>query len=303
MVLTNELKIQIAQAIKVDYDLKGAKAKNYSQSRHAKFLKITPSVHSRLLNGDIERVLSEDNWLRIGSKLGVDLTGQNWRLAKTVTFSTINAQLDHCKSEGIARFFSDLVGLGKTTAAMHFTQRNVNAVYVNCKKYQTRQPLIRAIAEEFGFESKGNFIAVRENLINQIRVLDTPIVTLDDAGYLRDDALLEVIAMWDDLEHLCGWYFIGEPAFKDRIDKMILKDKLGWEAWFSRFGDRVLQITDELNGEGEVATMRRVQATQILKANYPDANAETVKELLASSKCSLRALRNDISKHKRGLPL
>lgn len=302
MVLNNELKRKISKAIVNDFALKQTLDAKYSQSRHATYLGLNNSVHSRALKGEIDGIIAEDGWIRIGIKLGVDLSGQDWKTAPTATFTTINAQLEYCQGTGIARFFCDDIGIGKTHAAKEYVRKTVNAVYVNCKLFQTRQPLVRAIAKEFGFQDKGRFVEVREDLINNIRALKNPIIVIDDAGYLKDEALLEIIALWDELVYSCGFYMIGEPAFKIRLEKMIVKSKLGWEAWFSRYGERIMSVTEELDGEGEIALMKRYQAQQILKANCPALDKKASEELLIDSKCNLRTLREDILKIKTQKP-
>lgn len=298
MVLTEDLKAKITAAIQNDYQNKKAKDSRYSQTRHAKSLFINASAHSRIISGDTNSVLSEDNWLRIGRELDVDITGQDWKLATTETFEVLTAQLAYCQENSIARFFCDDIGFGKTTAAKYHKRNSINTVVINCKKYNTRQPLVRAIAQQYGFESKGRLIEVRENLINNLHTLARPLVILDDAGYLKDEALLEAIALWDELEHACGWYFIGEPAFRDRLEKNITKGKLGWEAWFNRNGERIMSVRDHTNNEGDKALLKREQAEMILKLNLPGKTKKVYNELLQQSKCNLRTLRDDINKYK-----
>lgn len=298
MQLTQTLKHQIGQAIKADYERKAKLDNSYTQTRHAGILEISPSIHSRILKGDYEGVLSEAGWIRIGKELLFDLSGQNWQLASTVTFATVFAQMEHCQERSVARVFCDLIGIGKTTSAKYYAKQSVNVAYVNCKQYRSAQQLIRAIARKFGFEYRGKFIDVRTNLINNIMTLHKPLIALDDAGYLEDKALLEAIGMWDELEQLCGWYYIGEPAFQKRIETMILKSKLGWEAWLDRGAGRILSVTGEMESEGEVAMMKRYQAELIIGSNFPKATKTQIKDLLTESKCNLRTLRDDINKLK-----
>lgn len=298
MQLTQQLKLKISQAILRDFEKKSHQDKAYNQVRHANYLKLHPSIHSRVLRGETEKVIGEEQWLRIGKKLRIDLTGQDWKTARTATYNTITPILEHCKTKSISRVFCDLIDIGKTHASKDFVANNVNAVYVNCKLYQQRQPLVRAIAAEFGFDSSGRLVDVRENLITNLMTLNNPIVVLDDAGYLKDEALHEMIALWDELEGMCAWFIIGEPAFRIRLEKMIHKNKLGWEAWFSRNGQRILSVFQDDSSEAEIAMMKRAQAEQIITANYPNANKVTVKQLLNDSCLNLRALRDDINKHK-----
>lgn len=298
MKITPHLKQSIAAGLKADYDLKANQDKSFTQSRHATILGLNPSVHSRIMKGDVEGVLGEAQWIRIGKDLGFDLTGQKWQLAATATYSTMMPYMEHCKNKSVMRVFCDLIGIGKTTAAKQFWRKNANVAYVNCKQYRSCQTLIRAIARSFGFEDRGRFHDVRDNLVNNIMALHQPLIILDDAGYLEDKALLEAIGMWDELEQLCGWFYIGEPAFQKRIENMILKNKLGWEAWLDRGAGRILSVTGDMDNEAQVAMMKRSQANQIIALNYPEAKKAVIDTLCAESKCNLRTLRDDINKLK-----
>ena len=305
MVVTTQLKQKIVDVICSDFAHKQRLDDAYTQKRYAAYLGIDSGRMSRMLGGEIEMVLSPENWVRIATKLNIDLSGQDWKTAQTSVYKTISLQLEYCQEHGVSRLFADLIGVGKTHTALEYVKRTVNVAYVNCKKYQTRQTFMRELAKAFGFDHTGRFIDVRENLINQIRTLNKPLIIIDDMGYLKDEAILEVIALWDELVYSCGIYQIGEPSLIKRLSRMMTKHKLGWEAWFSRNAERILSVMGDISatGEmttdsGEIALMKRTQAKQILELNYPGLNKKERNELLNESSSNLRTLREDIRKHK-----
>ncbi len=300
MLVTDKLRKEIAQQLHDDYSHKRGLDDTYTRTRHATYLGLNDSIHNRIIKGETEHVLKDEKWIAIARKLDVDLSGQGWKLAKTTTYNTITPQLEHCQKKGVGRVFSDAIGIGKTTACKHYMKYHPNVSFVNCKKARAPKQLMLAISEAFGFSLKKHDLATaRESLVAQISIMDKPLIILDDAGYLSNSALLEVISLWDDLDQMCGWYMIGEPAFKERFLRQIELSKLGWEAWFSRFGERIMNVTEGMSDQ-DIAMLKRKQCEQIFKANFPSGyNDKNVQhEIMTKSNLSLRTLREDIIKYK-----
>ena len=74
-----------------------------SDSRFAVTLGISASQYSRLRNGERERVIGDDQWIRIGRKLDVGFGAQNWKAARTPAYSYIETQLARCQQNSISR--------------------------------------------------------------------------------------------------------------------------------------------------------------------------------------------------------
>lgn len=85
MLITQTIKTDVLDSIMTDFARKtGPKGGQLTKVRHANYLGINPSVYSRLMNGETERLLSEAEWIRIGMELGTDLTGMEWKTALTL---------------------------------------------------------------------------------------------------------------------------------------------------------------------------------------------------------------------------
>lgn len=297
MVLTTQLKHEILEAIHEDFNRKAAKDSRQSKVRHAHSLGINPSVYSRLLNGETDRLLSEGEWVRVGMELNVNMKGLDWKPAKTPTFSVINAQLAYCKDNGLSAIFCDDKGIGKTFAAVYFSLQSPNVAYVDCSRGHTKRELIRAVARKFGFEYKGKLAEVKANLIDNILTLDKPLLILDEAGDLSYEAWLEIKSLWNALEFMCGFYMMGANGLKAKIDRQIVNRKVGYEEIFDRFGDRYQFVTKNM-GEAEKAAFNRHQASAILRANLPGLNAKQETNILNACGLNLRRLPIEIIKVK-----
>lgn len=300
MQLTETNKAKILDAIKADYARKQSRDGSISQSRHANFLAINPSVYSRMMKGDVDRVLGENDWIRIGMELMVDMDGLNWQWATTSTMSVIYTQLEYCKEQSLSAIFCDDKGIGKTAAARLFARDFPNVAYVDCSQCKTKRELIRMIARKFGFDYRGKLSEIRANLVNNILTLDHPIIILDESGDLCYEADLEIKSLWNALEYVCAFYSMGANGLKTKIDRMIYNQKVGYEELFDRFGDRYQNVTRDLS-EANKALFSRFQAESILKANLPGISAKQTKDILNACNLNLRRLRIEIIKFKTGV--
>ncbi len=297
MVLTDTQKKEILQSITDDFTRKRAKDSVHTKVRHANALGINPSVYSRMMNGEINRVLSDGEWVRIALELNIDLNGLNWQNADTATLSLITTQLQYCKTHKISAIFCDDKGIGKSHAAKMFKLQEANVCYVDCSLNHTKRGLIRAIAKGFGFDYQGKLGEVKASLINNILTLDNPLIILDEAGDLSYEAWLEIKSLWNSLESMCGFYMMGANGLKVKIDRQIQNYKVGYEEIFDRFGDRYQQITKELT-EAEKTAFKRHQAETILRANLPKISKTKEKEILNACNLNLRRLKIEITKYK-----
>lgn len=296
MLLTEQLKSQILEAVIDDFDRKKSKDSRQNKVRHAHHLGINPSIYSRLMNGETDRILSEGEWLRIGMELNVNLNGLDWKLAKTATTSTIWAQLDYCRKNSLSAIFCDDKGIGKSYTGRQFELVYPNVAFVDCSKNYTRGDLLRAIARRFGFDYRGKLSEVKANIINNVLTLDKPLLILDEAGDLSYSAFLEIKSLWNSMEYMCGFYMMGANGLKAKIDRQIRNYKVGYEEIFDRFGDRYQYMTKDL-GQSEKAAFKRHQAQTILRTQLPKLSAKSEKEILNNSGLNLRRLQIEIVKY------
>lgn len=299
MQITQQHKEMIVKAIEADLKMRQHSDSGYKNANHAQYLKIHPASYSRIIKGDTEKVLSELEWVRIGKKLFVDLSENGWKTAKTAVFSFVTAQLALCQQDSLSAINCDLVGIGKTHAAEIFAGKHQNVVYIKCRQGITRADLMREMAQSMGLESGDQVRRIRERVELELLRVQDPIVVLDDAGYMNDNCWMEVKGLYDVTEGGCGWYIIGDTSLQKKINKMLAKDKVGWEALFDRFNRKYQAITDQYASEAEIAVMRRESAQQILQLNMPGIDTDTRKEIMNRAGLSLRVLRKEISKYKR----
>lgn len=285
--VTNELKIKIVAA------MKERRANFPSDAKFSVFLGVKPAQFSRVINGELDRVLSDANWISIARKLDVNMNETNRLvIAQTEVYKFITAQLNAIQTSSLSSMFCDLAGIGKTVAARDYARKNMNVVYVDCSQVKSRQKLVRFIAKEFGVNFTGRYADVYEDLVYYVRTISTPLIILDEAGDLDYSAVLELKALWNATEGACAWYMIGADGFKAKFESNLARKKIGYAELFRRFGNRYQKITPD--GREEMKSFDMQQIAQVAKAN----GITDVQKIYAKTGGSLTRLAIEITKIK-----
>ena len=263
MEITSSIKKRIVAAME-------ANRVNYpSDSKHAQSLGISSAVYSQLRKGATERVLSEANWISMARRLGVELRpGMEWKAAKTATFKYIWAQLTACQNGSLSAIMCDMLNIGKTFTAREYVKVHKNAVYVDCGQVKTKTQLVKQVAKEFGVSCRGQYRDVYEDLVYYLKTVDSPLIILDEAGDLKNEAYLELKALWNATERHCAWYMMGADGLKARIERSVDLKMVGYTELLSRFGDRFCKVTPDDGRERWAFLME--QARVVAEANAPE---------------------------------
>lgn len=287
------MKITSQQKKRVVSELRN-RQKNYeSQSQMAKAFGISPAQATRILKGEINRVLSDESFLRLASELGLDLRGYEWKTAKTPVFNKIYSQLQACQNEGISATLVDDAGVGKTYTAKQYVKENANAVYIDCSQVKTKLRFIKEIARKFGLSAKGRYADIYKDLVFYLNTSVAPLIILDEAGDLKRDAFLELKALWNATEGLTGYYMMGADGLRAVIERNIDLRRIGYTEIFRRFGERFQQVTPI--GKENLEQFKRTQLSLVAKAN----GMTNIQELYAKTGGSLTRLNIEFRKLKR----
>ena len=243
-----------------------------SDAKFAVSLGINNAQYSRIKNGELERVLSDANWISIARKLEVNISDTpEWKTAETPVFKFITKQLEICQNGRLCSMLCDLSDIGKTYTARYYAKTHKNAVYIDCSQVKYKQNLIRQIAKSFGVGNTGRYTDVYEDLVFYLKTLPTPLVILDEAGDLSYEAFLEIKALQNATDKICAFYMMGADGLKEKIRRSIDNKKVGYAEIFSRFGKKYGIVIPE-SGE-EKLKMLKVTAIMIIRANAPDVDA------------------------------
>jgi len=206
---------------------------------------IHPVSYEKLKSGLIENALRDSEWVSLARELGVSLGERKWNMARTDVFNIIEEEVIFCQKYSKARICADACGIGKTFSAKYLSRTLKNCFYVDASQAKTRQQFIRIIAKTVGLDHLGNYNKVIADLKYYINILPKPIIIIDEAGDLDYSAFLDLKELWNATEGMCGWYLMGADGLKAKIDKGILKQKVGYREIFSRFSDRFTQTVPQ----------------------------------------------------------
>mgnify|MGYP003087876672 CR=1 FL=1 len=263
MELTNEVKSKIIEGIKADRP-------NYkSNAKHAIALGISTPVYSSLMKGKTDKQLSEASWYSVARRLGVNLRPeQEWHAVVTATYEYITNQLLICQEQSVAGIICDIPNIGKTFTAKLYAKTHPHVAYIDCSQCKTKRHFIKTIAREIGISTNGTYQDMYTALVEAIKVLDNPLVILDEAGDLQNEAFVELKALFNATEHACGWFLLGADGLKARIKRSIEFQKIGWSEILSRYGERSNRVTPDNEKERQIFILE--QAMQVASVNAPE---------------------------------
>lgn len=214
-----------------------------SDATFAKQYGISSSVFSRMRNGEIDRILSEAQWLNIGRRLDVTMQNRKWNVARTDVFDMIEEDIVFCKEYSKARIFFDDCGIGKSFTAKYLSRNLKNCFYIDLSQSKTRADFIRKIASVLGVDANGKLSNVLAGIKYYLTTLPQPVVILDEIGDIEYKAFLEIKALWNATENVCGWYMMGAKENKDKMQRAMFNKKVGYREIFSRFSEKFGKIT------------------------------------------------------------
>ena len=288
--VSTEFKLRIVGAIQDN-------AFKYKSNRaQAVSLDLNPAQMSRILRHDLDRVLSDEKWLKIARKYNVSQNPNElkWQTAKTEVYKFIYAQLELCQDMGVSGIFCDVADIGKSYTAKDYVSTHRNAIYVDCSQSKSRTAFLKAIAKEFGIDHIGRLSEIRKDLIQYMKAMTKPLIILDEAGDLDYPAFLEIKALWNATEYTCGWYMMGADGLKQKIDRNRNLQKVGFTEIFSRLGNRYQRVTPL--EEKERKKFLAKQAVIVAKANDSLLPAS---QIAGKSLGSLRRVRIEVIKENQ----
>lgn len=260
---TNEFKQKVLEAL-----MSAREHFDGSDARFAKQYGLSTSVFSALKNGRTDRQLSEAQWLNLGRRLDVSTQNRKWNIARTEVFDVIEEEVLFCKEYSKSRIFIDDCGIGKTFTARYLSRNLDNCFYVDASQAKTKQKFVRLLAATLGVEGNGTMADVLDGIKYYLATLPKPVVIIDEAGDMDYNAFLEIKALWNATENVCGWYMIGAEGLAAKIERGIANKKVGFREIFSRFSEKFSRITP-VDRTDRMEFYKRL-ISDVLTANTPD---------------------------------
>jgi hypothetical protein len=229
---------------------------------------INSSIFSRLKNGEIEGILKDTQFIRLGRELSINLTERKWNTARTQVFNVIEEEIEFCQTFSKARICVDECDIGKTYAAKYLSRVRKNCFYLDASESKSRQLFIRTMAKRIGVDHNGKFCDVKADLKFYLKQLPNPIIIIDEAGDLEYTAFLELKELWNATEGFCGWYLIGADGLRQKFTKGIRNKKVGYREILRRFSGNYTTISP-IDSREKISFYSQL-ITDVLNVNMTD---------------------------------
>ena len=239
-----------------------------TDAQFAKIYGLSGAIYSRLKTGEIERIISDSQWLNIGRELDINMRDNKWKVVRTKVYENIEASIQFCQNFSSSVILVDECGIGKTFSAKNIVKTLKNAFYVDCSQAKSKQQFIKLLAKTIGLDPKGKYVDVKATLKYYLIQLQKPVIILDEAGDLEYTAFLELKEIWNATDGFCGFYMMGADGLKSKIEKGINNKKVGFAEIFSRFSDEYIKLTP--TGIDNTIACKNELLTQVANANVSD---------------------------------
>lgn len=195
---------------------------------------VSPAMLSHLLNNKHEH-LGDKTWMRFAHWVNHN-TSKQWTILNLPNFKNISSLCKDAKSNHRFLAVAGETGLGKTTALRNYVSKNENSFYTLATITMGRKEFLSAIQRSIGLDTDGSLHKRIYSIINRLKSMESPLLILDDCGKLNDGCLRLIQVIFDELEGHIGLVLSGTNAFRNYINKMATKDKIGFRELKRRVG-------------------------------------------------------------------
>ncbi|MEO7212623.1 AAA family ATPase [Mucilaginibacter sp.] len=264
MKLENDYKLKVVAALKEARKLYGG-----SDAAFAKQWDINSSVWSRVKNGEIDKVISEDQWITMGQDLEVSNAGFEFIKAETEVYEAISNDIKFCKEQGQAMIMVDDCGIGKTFTGKNCSKTLENCFYIDLSQCGQKDAFVRTLAKVIGVKYTDRLIKVVQRIKYALSVLNKPMVIIDEGGFVNKAIVQFLQELWNATANgICGWYMMGAEGFRKVIERGIKNDVPGYREFFNRYGNKFMKVTPD--GKADRVLFYEKLVKDVLSMNMKD---------------------------------
>lgn len=260
-----------------------------SQAGFAKSIGLNASVFSRLKNGEIDSIISDDLWLTIGKSFDVIINKPSWVIVRTKVYQDIEEAVTNCRKHAQSKLLVDDCGIGKTQTLKIIAANTPNVFYIDCSQTKTKILFIKNLAKVLGIKSVGKVSEILDKCKYYLNLLSDVAILLDEYGDLDYNSIMLTKELWNATEGNVGWFIAGADGLKNKLRRGMENEKVGYAELFSRFSGNFIKIvpTEKRDSEAFWRDMFSEVAwgnIQISDESIKDRKiAETVKKCMAMS--------------------
>lgn len=249
-------------------------ARYESQNKAANSLKgVSSATISQVLN-DNWSLISDEMWRKIGSQIGY--TSDEWVIVETRDFRLLNGLLADAQNNSNVFAVTGSAGTGKTLTLRNFAEANKRVFLLSCNEYWNRKMFLQELLTAMGKDYSGYTVGeMMYEAVKGLKMMESPLLILDEADKLSDQVLYFFITLYNQLEDHCGIVLVATSHLEKRIKRGIKLNKKGYTEIYSRIGRKFI----ELKGVGSsdvraICSANGIDSPSAIKDIYEDSEGD-----------------------------
>ena len=210
---------------------------------------VSNATISNIINGKWENI-GDAMWNSIANQFR-GKSSEKWIVDTTTErMLKMTKHYNDAKDHAIVFCLIGAAGSGKTTPAKLFADQQ-GVFLVKCKEYLNRQSFLVELLESMGMKDCFGY-TVHELMRKAIGVLNrskNPVIILDEADKLTDQALCFFITIYNETEDKCGLIMQATDHLAKRIKRGVEQNKKGYKEIYSRIGRKFVDVPENSREE------------------------------------------------------
>lgn len=279
--ITDSKKQKIAEKLQLYCDRFGSQNKAANSLRN-----VSGATISQMLNHNWE-LITDDMWRNVAAQIGY--TEEQWVIVETRDSKLLTTVLNDAKENSLVFGIVGDSGYGKTQTLKHYKESNKNAYVLHCAEYWNRKTFLQELLTDMGRDYSGYTVAeMMQEVVRLLKMIESPIVILDEADKLSDQVLYFFITMYNQLEDHCALIIIATDHLSKRIKRGLKLNKKGYKEIYSRIGRKFIELKGPSTSDIKAICM----------ANGITAN-EQIKDIIEDCENDLRRVKRKIHAFKK----
>lgn len=215
-----------------------------SQSHVANRADVSEATISQMRNRNWGRI-KDAMWRKVGYALGWETSG--WQTVNTENTRILFDTYSDAKQHKMWLAVAARAGSGKTESAKaYFVANRRNACFYLQAREWRKRAFLRELGNSLGLpyttKHHAEEMIVKITAFFQDRVMDNPVLIIDEADKLHPDAMRAFIPLYNVLKDTIGVVIQGVPNLRRQFVNGQKYDKKGYDELVSRFGGEFITL-------------------------------------------------------------